>query len=321
MNREKYLKDIVENLTILKTKIELLNSISYYDINITSEYFYSNLLNMIYGYKLTNANAITKNIKAIDLIDDENKISVQVTSDNSSNKIRETIKKFEESEQYKKYDRLIFLILTQKKKYKANFSSKYFKFNTENDIWDIKNICTFLKDKEVEFLKKIHEFLKKEIKNETNNDIIEANEVETIIALIEYISKTKAKNLIKHEVIIDPEYKITKRFKEFANSLIKKYQTLYLIYNETLNTVFQKLDIDEATITISQIFLQDISIKYLDEENENPLKALERLVEFFESKLLNHQRKYDQKAIEFYLVDQIIKCNVFPNLKEEYKCN
>lgn len=318
MNRERYLKKIINILGYLKNQVDLLNSISYYDINITSEYFYCDFLNLIYGYELKNANSITKNIKAIDLIDDKNRISIQVTSDNSSEKIKNTIKKFEESKGYEKYDRLIILIITSKKEYRVNFSSNYFIFKKETDIWDSKDICKFLENKDIALLEKVCKFLTDEVVFEEKKEIREANEVETIIDLIECLSQTRAKSITRYEVIIDPEYKINQRFKEFSNNLKERYKTLYLIYNSALNTVCQTLGIDEGTIIISRLFLQDTSVKFLTEEKNDPLKALEKLVNYFEEKLVTHQKKYDQKAIEFFLIDQIIKCNVFPNLKEEY---
>ena len=53
---------------------------------------------------------------AIDLVDPKNRIAVQVTSDNSSTKIKHTIEEFNKNKAYQSYDRLIVLILTQKKK-------------------------------------------------------------------------------------------------------------------------------------------------------------------------------------------------------------
>lgn len=320
MNREKYLKNIIENLTILKTKVELLNAVSYYDINITSEYFYCNFLNLIYDYNLKNANAITKNIKAIDLIDEEGKMAIQVTSENTSTKIKKTIQKFEEAKQYQKYNKLKILILTTKKSYTAKFSSKHFTFDTKNDIIDTTDICNFLKDKEVDFLEKVSNYLEKEIRNKITNDenISEANEIDTIIKLIEYISNSKCKKIERKEVVVDPEYKLNNRFSDYADYLKERYFNLYLVYNESLKVVNETLGIDEAQILISDYFLQDISVQYLNEENNDPVKALQNLVSYFEKKISNHGKKYDLKAIEFFLVDQIIKCNIFPNIKGVY---
>ena len=116
MKKEIYLKNVAESLALLSKQVELLNAVNLYDINIIAEDFFTELLNLIFGYKLKNVNVVEKNAPAIDLIDEENKISIQVTSDNSSTKIRHTIHEYIDNKAYEKYDRLIVLILTRKKK-------------------------------------------------------------------------------------------------------------------------------------------------------------------------------------------------------------
>lgn len=91
INKEVYLKTIAENLALLSREVSILNAVNLYDINIIAEDFFPGLLNLIYGYELKNANHLEKNAPAIDLIDRKNRIAVQVTSDNSSTKIRHTI--------------------------------------------------------------------------------------------------------------------------------------------------------------------------------------------------------------------------------------
>ena len=58
ISKEFYLKQIVEQFAKLVTQVEILNSISLYDINIMSEDFYAQLLNKVYGYNLINANKL-----------------------------------------------------------------------------------------------------------------------------------------------------------------------------------------------------------------------------------------------------------------------
>ena len=48
------------------------------------------------------------------------------------------------------------------------------------------------------------------------------------------------------------------------------------------------------------------------------MEALNKLVNFFEIKLGKNGKKYDKAAIKFYLINELIKCNVFPNERSEY---
>lgn len=108
-------ENVAESLALLSREVSILNAVNLYDINIVAEDFFPGLLNLIYGYELKNANYLEKNAPAIDLVDPKNRIAVQVTSDNSSTKIKHTIEEFNKNKAYQSYDRLIVLILTQKK--------------------------------------------------------------------------------------------------------------------------------------------------------------------------------------------------------------
>ena len=94
MNRELYLKNIADSLALLSSQVSVRNAINLYDINIVAESFYSELLNLIENLNLKNVNTIKKNAPGIDLADEGNRISIQVTSDNTSNKIKHTIAEF-----------------------------------------------------------------------------------------------------------------------------------------------------------------------------------------------------------------------------------
>ena len=92
MKRESNIKNCSEKLYKLCDEVNRLNNLNYYDINISCENFYMNLLNLVYSWNLRNINHETNNATAIDLYDDENKVAVQVTFDDSAKKIHNTIK-------------------------------------------------------------------------------------------------------------------------------------------------------------------------------------------------------------------------------------
>ena len=322
LNREEYLKQIIQDLALLSKEIELRSTVNLYDINIIAEDFYADLLNLIYGYKLKNVNILDKNAPAIDLADEENRVSIQVTSDNTSTKIKHTLSEFIEHEKYKQYDRLIVLILTNKKSYTTQFETQgKLDFNKEKDIIDLSDLTQIIREKNSTTLKQISEFLQRELHEQSiRNKATEASEVETIIDLIEYITKHRKLGK-KRESVVDPEYKIYKRFKEFTDSLISEYTTLYMLYGEAIDTVHHMLQIDEVQEIIMVLYLQDISIQYLDQYNNNPVEALNGLVAYLDNKLSSNGKRYDRAAIKFYIVNEMIKCNVFPNERDEYNAS
>ena len=97
-----------------------------------------------------------------------------------------------------------------------------------------------------------------------------------------------------------------------------EYTTLLTIYGEALEIVNETLGIDAAQDIVIMFYLQDISMHFLEDAQDNPIVALDKLVSFFDEKLSKNGKRYDRTAIKFYLVNEMIKCRVFPNERSEY---
>ena len=150
--------EILRYLMILKDQVSMLNSASLYDINKECENIFCEILNVLFGWNLVNANSILNDYPCIDLFDEENRICVQVTSSNTRKKINDTLECFIEKKLNEKYDRLIILIVQDKLDYKKNFF-KYNFFNMKEDIIDInviysKTVNSTNKNKVLTILKK-----------------------------------------------------------------------------------------------------------------------------------------------------------------------
>lgn len=90
--RETLIEYFVENLTSINVQRDGLGVAHLLNVNTVMETFCMHLLNMMYGWNLKNANAIKMNFPGIDLIDEENKIVVQVSSEYTSSKINALFK-------------------------------------------------------------------------------------------------------------------------------------------------------------------------------------------------------------------------------------
>ncbi len=100
---------IIQWFSELSSKIKLNNKLNLTDINICCENDFSQILNNIYNWKLYNLNKQCKNAQAIDLIDDENRIAIQITSDISTIKIKNTVDKFKKTE-FSNYEFYMFYL-------------------------------------------------------------------------------------------------------------------------------------------------------------------------------------------------------------------
>lgn len=144
-NRELKIKLISEELAKLEIQLRNLNSQNLCDLNIFCENLIGDLLNITFGYKLKNTNIRTANYPSLDLVDDNNRISVQISSDKSKTKIQKTLSLFSENHFYKKYDRLIFFVLGEKQKTYLNIDiPENISFDLNNNILDFKNLLKFI---------------------------------------------------------------------------------------------------------------------------------------------------------------------------------
>ncbi len=103
------------------------------------------ILNYVYGFNLKNANLEERNYSAIDLIDKENRVAIQVTSTANSEKVKHTLRKYKQHKAKDEFDTLLIYIITKKQKsYSAEkfveIVNDEFDFNPEEHIRDFENL-------------------------------------------------------------------------------------------------------------------------------------------------------------------------------------
>jgi hypothetical protein len=113
------------DISLLQTYINNNNDMGFYDINKLLEYMSIKLFGIIYGYNLINLNEIKVNFPAIDLADEKAGVSIQVTSNATAQKIKETIKTFENEKLYEKYHTLKIYGFCKANKKKRSLPGNY----------------------------------------------------------------------------------------------------------------------------------------------------------------------------------------------------
>ncbi|RUR24265.1 SMEK domain-containing protein [Legionella qingyii] len=320
LSRKELIEKIINLLSLLQNNVKLGNTINLTDTNIHSENFYRDLLNLIFDYELNNINTAQQNSVAIDLYDEKNKIAFQITATGSLVKTRETVTGFIKNELYKKYDKLIILNIVQKKKHKDKFvgDDKIFQINTKEDIWDISTLLNHINNFQLEKLKEIYQFLHKEIS--IGNEYKISKEIRTFISLIQLLSDESqpsvGKGFIENP---DPDFKIKERFQGHEQFLKNIYTELYAEYGQILDEVIQDPEIGTVKMRRLGTHLKIISDNTLKKCNGDPKKALEDLIAHFKEELSRSSMSFDEGAIRFFLVHELITCNVFPNKECDYE--
>lgn len=315
INRKAPIDRIIELLSVLSYEIDTAGGLHMYDRNKICEEVYKQIFNIVYDYNLVNINITQgENFPAIDLGDAKKGISIQITSDGSSAKVSKTLKLFCEKKLYKTYLSLtIYNISKKKRTYKKDFATTDgFVFDKARDIKDKEDLIAYIAGLDVDKIKAVCEMVEKEL-GDNENHLSVANEVETIMDFISYLSENKSDGEKSGSEDADPEKKITERFAEHSDYLKQQIAEFTPIYKNARQQAENKLGIDKVMVTLMRYYLMDRSIQILDENELNPKKALDSLVAYFASELSKSGKDYDEGAIRYYLLQEIINCNVFPN--------
>ncbi|EFR8875057.1 hypothetical protein H1Z24_004482, partial [Salmonella enterica] len=142
-------------------------------------------------------------------------------------------------------------------------------------------------------------------------------EVATILGMIKILSQ-EDHPLIGNGFIDepDPERKINKRFAAYARYLMDIYTPLISIYAGILNDIRQSSDTGMLNINKLSAYLKRFSNTVLDECDDDPVRALNKMTDYYSTRLIADGVDYDDSAIQYYLIDNMIRCNVFPNKVE-----
>lgn len=132
----------VHLLSVLNTEITLSGQLNLNNLAVTSENFFSKLINMLYDYNTKNINFTQQNAPTIDLIDENKKILVQVTAQANRQKVQKTLSDINLSPYSKENYHLFFIFIGEQKK---QLSTKDYS-STSTIIFDKKNDLLFTKD-------------------------------------------------------------------------------------------------------------------------------------------------------------------------------
>jgi hypothetical protein len=113
MNNQEMLEEISRGLALLALQTAAENLAGLYSKNRLSEDLILPVFRLVFeAPDLRNANADQNNSAHVDLVSDQRKIAVQVTTERTAAKVTSTLTGFLEDELDKKYQRLIFFLLT-----------------------------------------------------------------------------------------------------------------------------------------------------------------------------------------------------------------
>lgn len=159
MNREEEIKIIIRELEKLKSLIQIENRLNLTDKNIFLEDVICQIMNILNGYSLKNANLNICNYPCIDLLDDNQKIAVQVTTNVTHAKIQKTLDNFFQKEYDKSIDK-IKIVVFQNTTYRGVFKTeRNFDFSIKDDIVTFNQLLSQIKCLDDIRLEKLYSYI------------------------------------------------------------------------------------------------------------------------------------------------------------------
>ena len=319
MLRKNLFDNIKAKLTFLSMLITNGSSLNLLELNIHSENFYASLFNLIFDIHLQNVNTATHNVASIDLIDNENKIFVQVTSNATKTKVENTLKK-KILKSYKDYT-LLFIFLGSNdninligKSYKNPHNIK---FDSSKNIYNLKTILSHIMNLETEKLEDISNFINKEIKFPIEREKLDSDLTKVINTLsLEQFSDIETPNTLPFQVEekiefnkLRPRYDFIKDYDAYMGILAKKYN-----------------EFDRVGKNSSFVILKSLKSEYrhLKELYSDSVQLFDKIIENTKEKVResNNIDDVSEEMLDFcvwiIIVDAFLKCQIFEN-PEGYK--
>ncbi len=162
ITRGHFVGEIIDDLAEIANQANIRCKLGLTDINKYLEDFFKDVLNEILKIKLVNLNQNRINFPGLDLGDKLGRIAFQITSTKNSHKVNETLKKITDKQANEYNDIKVLVIGSKQGTYSLDSNlCKNFDF-TQDDIWDITDLCKKALDLPLVDLQKLYSLVTSE---------------------------------------------------------------------------------------------------------------------------------------------------------------
>ncbi len=314
MNRSQYFNYIEDKIDYLSYRIGKRGKINLLDLNIYSETFFAEMINMLLKLNLKNMNAIKQNVEGIDLIDHDNKVVAQVSSTNTKQKIENSLKK-EIIKKYKDY-RFIFIPIvgdSDALRLKTFRNPHGINFNPEEDIYDTKAILNLVLNMKIGEQQNFYTFIKEELGNEVDLVKVDTN----LAAIINILAKENLVNIPNSSQINHFEINRKIEFNNLQNA--KGTIDLYKVYYSKLDEKY--IEFDKLGTNRSFSVFSVLSNQYIKLQNEKQddidifYSVINNVIEIIQKSKNYVEIPYEEleMCVCIIVVDAFIRCKIFKN--------
>ncbi|ETT53138.1 hypothetical protein C162_07794 [Paenibacillus sp. FSL R7-269] len=320
MKRQRYYNEISEKLEILSHRIKTNGKLNVLDLNIHAETFYRDLLNNVYGFKLESANVSSANMAAIDLIDSENKLVIQVSSTATKQKIESTLKKKKTSDYALENYSIKFIFIAdevQSLRSKKYANPHNIAFSPQEDIIDRVSLLTSISQLTIGAYSLVYDMFIKEFGGAPSPLKITSN-LATIVNLLseEDLDEGGLPTKLNH-------YNIDEKIIYNELDIIKETTiNEYIPYYSKLDRIYKEFEHEGKNKRVS--VLRKLTSFYEKELCRNDISNVEKffnVVSNVEEYITNSNNLNDieedvvEMCVRIITVDAFIRCKIFKNPK------
>lgn len=312
MNRTQYFNYIDERLAVLTCRVESRGKLNVLDLHLHSENFYRDFLNLLYGWSLENLNKVNQNVEAIDLIDNTNKVVIQVSSTNTKQKIEGALGKGSMAS-YKGWS-FKFISIARNA---DNLRDTTFKnpngleFSPANDIYDRISFLREIFVLDVYRMEEVYNFIRKELGNDATSLVIESDLVK-VITMLAQVDWTASE-----QIRLDNEFQIDEKID--YNELVKSKAIIkeYNIYQSAVQRVYFAFDAEG--LNKSFFVLKKIRSFYLRHQELKGDDMFDAVCKDVKTEIKNHASSGELSiesidiCSEIVVVDAFLRCKIFEN--------
>lgn len=239
---------------------------------VNAEGFFRNFLNLLFGINLSRDKIGSPTYETIDLHDTERKICFQVTANNTSTKVNNTLKTFLKTKKYENYNELHFLIIDRRKDFNYD-ENKLNEHGVKIKFHDCTTILLELKNNfdSATKIKPVWDFVVSELDTNKakrgtsditvitparNNLFIPNAELHLVDQILEYLKLFEGFNFIHPRTISRlPIFNSKESFHDSYSHFCLKTN------NKAIHELLQKVKVENTVVTIS-----DESLKPYEEK-------------------------------------------------------
>lgn len=312
LQRHSNLNEVKDWFSRLNEQSQASTALRHLDHNIEAEAFFRDLLNLLFAWTLRSSNLIAINQDSFDLDDRHRRVAVQVTSSLKPHKIRETLKSFL-GKHRGDFDRLVFVYpVLRKTDSRAEFSTLLdgFDFDPQRDRLDLSDLLREIQNLAIEKQNEVIDLLRRELKplGAALRMGVDQN-VQAITAILLHISTGVPSTAPEEQ---PNAAKKMLRFREHA-AYLKRQFTGYVDCYRAVAEARQAVGYDAVRSVRCAAWLKERSLAALDQHADNATLAFDALVKQLLEKVHVSGNNCDDGAMRYFLADELICCNVFPN--------